>query len=112
MCRRMDIFMAELREDSEGSLQSGTRPVLIVSNEKANQFSPIITIVPLTSNTKKRNLPTHVRIEQCGLECPSIALAEQIASINKNQLRRKMGSIRTTIYERRVNQAIGIQLSL
>lgn len=112
MCRNGDIFIAVLEEDSEGSLQSGIRPVLIVSNDKANKFSPVITIVPITSKREKRNLPTHVLIEKCGLSCPSVVLAEQITSINKSRLSYKMGSIRETVYEKRVRRAIEIQLNL
>ena len=37
MCQIGDIYMASL--NAEGNLQSGTRPVLIVSNDKANEFS-------------------------------------------------------------------------
>ena len=49
MCRIGDIYTAELDADIEGSLQSGIRPVLIISNNKANEFSPVITIIPITS---------------------------------------------------------------
>lgn len=112
MCRNGDIFMAELAEQDEGSLQTGSRPVLIISNNKANQHSPVITVIPLTSRLGKNRLPTHVLIQRCGLPKPSIALAEQITSINKSRLKEKMGSIHQTVYADRVRQAIGIQLDL
>ena len=82
MCRIGDIYTAELDADIDGSLQSGIRPVLIISNNKANEFSPVITIIPITSRLGKKKLPTHVYMTQCGLSRPSIALAEQITSIN------------------------------
>lgn len=78
MCRRGDIYIARLDKDAEGSLQSGNRPVLVVSNDMANKHSPVITVVPITSQMGKRKLPTHVRIEDCGLPKPSIVLGEQI----------------------------------
>lgn len=112
MCRRGDIFIAVLDEVSEGSLQAGVRPVLIVSNDKANEHSPVITVVPITSKMTKKKLPTHVLIERCGLSCPSVALAEQITSISKSKLMRRMGGIQKTVYEMRVKRAIEIQLSL
>jgi len=112
MCyKRGDIFWAKLGEETEGSLQTGARPVLIVSNDKANEFSSVITIIPITSKMKKK-LPTHVLIKECGLEKPSIALAEQITSINKERLERKIGSIQQTVYVRLVKKAIEIQLNL
>lgn len=111
-CRKGDIFWAELGENAEGSLQAGVRPVLVVLNNKANEFSPVITIIPITSKMRKAKLPTHVLIEECGLEKPSIALAEQITSINKERLDRKIGSIQRTVYAGLVRKAIQIQLNL
>ena len=112
MCRRGDIFWAELEGDAGSSMQAGRRPVLVISNDKANEYSPIITIIPITSKMNKAKLPTHVLIEACGLTRPSIALAEQITSINKERLGRKIGSIQRTAYVGLVSRAIGIQLSL
>lgn len=112
MCRIGDIYTAELDADIEGSLQSGIRPVLIISNNKANEFSPVVTIIPITSRLGKKKLPTHVYMTQCGLSRPSIALAEQITSINKSKLIKKVGSIKKTIYEQQIKNAIGVQLNL
>lgn len=111
MCRNGDIFWAEMGE-KKGSLQFGERPVLVISNDKANKFSPVITIIPITSKIGKAKLPTHVLIKECGLEKPSIALAEQITSINKDRLGRKIGSIQQTVYIGLVRRAISIQLNL
>ncbi len=104
--------MAELGNEYEGSIQGGERPVLIVSNNKANEHSPVITIIPISSKMTKRNLPTHVKVEKCGLTKPSIILAEQITSINKTRLLSKIGSICQTEYEKRVKSAIEIQLAI
>lgn len=82
-CRNGDIFMADLPDDTNGSIQSGTRPVVIVSNNQANRHSPVITILPMRSQISKKKLLTHITIEDCGLKIKSIALAEQIMSINK-----------------------------
>lgn len=111
-CKRGDIFWAELKGEIGSSMQAGKRPVLVISNDKANEHSPVITIIPITSKLGKANLPTHVLIEECGLSKPSIALAEQITSINKERLGRKIGSIQHTVYVGLVQKAIGIQLSL
>lgn len=81
MHRCGDIFWAQLDEDMHGgSLQTGFRPVLIVSNDKANQYSPVVTIVPITSKIGKKRLPTHVFINGCGLRQRSRAdhIAKQI----------------------------------
>lgn len=108
--RKGDIYMADLGED-EGSLQSGKRPVIVVSNNAANKFSPVITIIPMTTKRKKK-LPTHVYIQDCGLPIPSLALAEQITSINKSHFIQKLGSIQQTVYEEQIATAIKVQLSM
>ena len=112
MCRIGDIYLAKLDYDKEGSLQSGTRPVLVVSNNKANRFSPVITVVPLTGNTGKRNQPTHVIISGCGLTGSNTVLAEQITALNQTRLLKKIGSIKETVYEGQIKEAIKVQLGM
>lgn len=41
---------------AKGSLQTGLRPVIVVSNDAGNYFSSVVTVVPLTSK-KKKNYP-------------------------------------------------------
>lgn len=112
MCRFGDIYMAKLDKDAEGSLQSGMRPIVVVSNNMANKHSPVISIIPLSGKLKKRNLPTHVFVENCGLPRPSIVLAEQVTALNQSRLGRKIGSIVDTKYEIKVKKALAIQLNL
>ncbi|HBI61371.1 MAG TPA: growth inhibitor PemK [Lachnospiraceae bacterium] len=112
MCRYGDIYMAKLDEDMEGCLQSGMRPVLVVSNNRANKFSPVISIIPMSSKIKKKNLPTHVLIQNCGLWKPSMVLAEQITALNQSRLQRKIGSIEKTVYEDKDKRALAVQLNL
>lgn len=89
--KRGDIFEAELG-NQKGSVQSGTRPVLIVSNNINNKYSPTVNVLPITSKTKN-NIPVHVNIgvEQ-GLEFESTVLTEQVVTLNKNQLKQYLGS--------------------
>lgn len=62
----MELWLANLPV-TPGHVQHGTRPVVIVSNDVANNFSPIVTAVPLTSNRKAATLPTHVCLRGYGL---------------------------------------------
>lgn len=113
MISRGDIYMARLAEDQDGgSLQEGVRPILVISNDKCNEHSPIITIVPFTTKLRKNPLPTHVVVEGCGLRTKSLVLAEQILSINKCRLERRLGSIRESQYEKKIDNAIKIQLNV
>lgn len=91
----LEIWMADLGEKS-GSVQSGRRPVLIVSNDKNNRYSSVVNIMPMTTKMNKRNLPCHVELynyERFGLNAPSTIMVEQLTSIDKRNLLFKIGKI-------------------
>lgn len=89
--QRRDIWFCEL-PICEGSTQGGRRPCLVISNETCNKFSPVITVVVLTSKLLKNNLPTHVLLShESGLKQDSIALCEQILTVDKRSFRFKIG---------------------
>ena len=44
------------------SVQSGTRPVLVISNNLNNRFGTVITIIPFTGAPKRLDMPTHVAV--------------------------------------------------
>lgn len=103
---RGDIFYAHLT--GAGSVQSGLRPVIVISNDKNNKFSSIITVVPCT--TKIKNLPVHVDMSDgCGFTKKSQALCEQVAAIPKESLDGKIG--KATEYDmKKIERAMLIQL--
>lgn len=109
---RGDIFFAQLTAEPGSHRQCGTRPVLVVSNETNNRFSPVITVVPLTSNINKKFLPTHVLLDVEGLK-PGIALCEQILTIDKTIVTSYAGTLRNDQASMQaVNKAMLIQLGM
>lgn len=106
-CKRGDIFICDLGYGYH-SEQGGKRPCVVVSNDKANTFSPVITVVPLTTAAKKR-LPTHCEISATLYK--SIALCEQLVSISKDKLVRYIGESNATELQN-IDRAIKIQLAL
>ncbi|WP_026478183.1 type II toxin-antitoxin system PemK/MazF family toxin [Alkaliphilus transvaalensis] len=113
MCKRGDVYFVDFGDNKKSKKQLGVRPVVIVSNNKANIHSPVITIVPLTSRIKKKFLPTHVYIPASsgsGLKSPSVALAEQVDSIDKNRLLEKRGNIASKAIMKKITKAIQIQI--
>ena len=91
--KRGDMYFADLNPVI-GSEQGDMRPVLIVQNDIGNKHSPTVVVVPLTRNLGKKPLPTHVYIPQSGsLECDSLALAEQIRTIDRSRIDRYIGRI-------------------
>lgn len=68
---------------STGSEQSSGRHAIIVSNDKANLYSPVVEVVYLTTAEKKQ-LPTHCTITSSTK--PSTAMCEQVHSIDVRRL--------------------------
>jgi len=90
---RGDVFMANL-DPSEGSEQAGTRPVVVVSRDALNKFSPVVVVVPITNAANKKKVyPSHVRVQKGigGLTMDSIVIGEQVRAINKTRLRNQLG---------------------
>lgn len=96
--KRGEIYYADLASQGENSsVQSGYRPVLVIQNDIGNAHSPTTIIVPLTSKKKRRDLPTHVRIQasaETGLQKDSVALLEQVRTVDKAKLKSKVGFLR------------------
>ena len=91
---RGEIYYANL-DPVIGSEQGGMRPVLIIQNNVGNMHSPTVVVVPITSRMTKNGLPTHVKISAEVLEKNSIALLEQIRTIDKCRLDDYIGKVTT-----------------
>ena len=86
-----DLYCADLGE-TIGSEQSGMRPVVVLQNNVGNKYSPTIIVSPLTTKNKKMFLPTHVDFgRRFGLKEESIALLEQIRTIDRSRLIKYIG---------------------
>ena len=111
---RGSIFWCNLSKNSNNNrtnIQRGIRPVIVISNNIGNNYSPTITVIPLTTKTK-HPLPTHVFLEGKNvLSTPSVALCEQIITIDKLQIGNKLGELSADEL-RAVNKSLAIALSL
>ena len=107
--RRMEIWYASLPMDRRTSVQGGSRPVVIVSNDICNEKSSAVTVVPITRQIKHLEMPTHVVIEEI-LNQPSMVLAEQIMTVDKRFLDRKIGDCKSV--EPAIEKAMLEQLNI
>lgn len=89
---RGEVYYIDLSQ-TVGSEQSGLRPCLVISNDVNNKHSPCVTVIPFTSSTTKANIPTHISVSanECGLRQSSIALCEQIRTIDKRRIKNRVG---------------------
>lgn len=92
--KRFDVLDVRL-DPSVGSEVKKTRPCLVVSPDEMNdQPINMIMVVPITS--KKRNLPTRVKIPKkdgFGISVESYAMVDQIRSISKDRVVQKLGTV-------------------
>ena len=112
MMKRGDLYYVDLK-DSIGCEQGGKRPVVIIQNDKGNQYSKTTIVASLTAAIfQKAILPTHVLISsRAGLKCNSIILLEQVRTIDKERLIKKIGELNK--YELCIlNRSLEISLGL
>jgi mRNA interferase MazF len=109
-----DIYMADLDvydNDKIKKAQKRLRPVIIVSNDLFNKFSPTVTFVPTTSQLKPYS-PAHVEIgTESGLLEESTALVECIVTLDKTILKKKVGHCSKETMNK-INKAIQIQTNI
>ena len=97
-----------------GAEQKGTRPALIIQNDRGNtSLSYPLTIVASMSRTE-REIPLHVRIapsEENGLTDFTDVKCEQVMTIEKSRLIRRRGVI-TSEELNKVDVALKLSLDL
>jgi len=89
---RGDIWLIYLGP-TRGKEQRGTRPALIVSDDRLNQSEAgLVIVVPLTS--KDKGIDSHIPLypSQDDIKAPSYAACEQIRAISKERLKKKWGA--------------------
>jgi mRNA interferase MazF len=93
MIQRGDVFLVSL-DPVVGSELGKTRPAVVLQNELANQTSPTVTVVPISSNTS-RVFPFQVLLAagEGGLERESKVLCEQVRTLSRRRLMQQLGSL-------------------
>lgn len=93
--KRGEIYLADLGEVNcytNSSIQTGYRPVVILQNDVTTKNSNVVTVAPITSRSKTKKMRSHITIDgTCGISKESLILLEQLTTINKTQLDRKIG---------------------
>lgn len=96
------ICMVDLGEIKDAGVQAKVRPCLIM-----NSFGLTMTVIPISSKTSHKHMRSHVELgSECGLLKPSQLLAEQITTVAKIRVGRRVGEIEDMEIKKRVNQAI------
>ncbi len=90
-----------------------TRPALIIQNDVSNQYSPITIVAAVSSHFGDPPHPREVVIppSKSGLTLPSAVVLNQIRSIDRQRLIKRLGSI-DPLTMRKVDAALRISLGL
>ncbi|MBQ3047963.1 MAG: type II toxin-antitoxin system PemK/MazF family toxin [Clostridia bacterium] len=110
------IYLVNLGCERNGNVQNGgktgVRPCLVMNNKIACIYSPVLLVVPITSSTVKihKHIPTHLIIDE-GLTRKSVAMFEQIITVNRSQLLTKICTLSDELMEK-ANQKIEIAFGL
>jgi mRNA interferase MazF len=92
-----------------------TRPCVVVSNNRANEFCPQLTVVPVTAyNPKKATIPVCVDVPagESGLSKQGIVNCSQIRTVDKQRAKGSpLGTLSSSILQK-IDQALKIHLAL
>lgn len=92
----------------ENNLTGGTRPCIVVSNNKGNMHSPNVEVV-YTTKQDKAKLPTHFMTYATPV--PSMVLCEEIHSVPKKNLTQYYDALSKQELEE-LNECLKISLDL
>ncbi|MBV9385052.1 MAG: type II toxin-antitoxin system PemK/MazF family toxin [Chroococcidiopsidaceae cyanobacterium CP_BM_ER_R8_30] len=110
--QRGEVYLVSFDPTIGAEIQK-TRPALVLQNDVANEYSPITIVAAITSQFDETLYPTEVAIQppEGGLTINSVVLLNQIRSIDKQRLVKRLGNL-TEVTMEQVNQAIQISLGL
>jgi mRNA interferase MazF len=89
---RGDIWLIYL-DPTQGKEQRGTRPALVVSDNRLNRSEAgLIIVVPLTSRDK--GIDSHVPLDpaQDDVKAASFVACEQVRAISRERLKKRWGA--------------------
>lgn len=109
---RGDIWLAKL-DPTIGSEQGKTRPVVIIQNDVANEYSPVVIIAAITTALGPKEYPTEVQVKapKGGLRKDSVILLNQIRTIDKQRLIERWGKLNPEMMKK-VDEALKVSLGL
>ncbi len=92
---------------------SKTRPVLVVSNDKNNEFSGTVTVIPITSKNLQKIYPFEVLLTKGTGNLPknSKVKADQIRTLDKSRIVKFIGTLEKGEMDQ-IDKAMKIHLAL
>lgn len=111
--RRGEIYLVTFDPTIGHEIQK-TRPAVIIQNDVSNEHSPITIVAAISSQFGHPPRPREVLVpvgSKTGLPKPSAVILNQIRSIDRARLQKRLGAIDGATM-RRVDEALKISLGL
>lgn len=110
--RRGELYVVSLNPTVGAEIRK-TRPAVVVQNDLANRRSPIAIVAAVTSQFEEPLYPTEVlvRAPEGGLATDSVVLLNQIRSVDKSRLVRRLGVLKPETMKE-VDRALLLSLGL
>ncbi len=110
--KRGSVYLVRF-DPTEGSEIKKTHPAMIIQNDIGNRFSNVTIVAAITSRFQ---LPVHrtnvlIQAPEAGLTVDSVVRLDQIRSVDKGRLLKRLGVARPTTLTK-VDRAIKISLGL
>ena len=110
--KRGEVYLTNL-DPTLGAEIRKTRPALILQNDIANRYSPITIVAAITSQPRDPLRPTNILVKapEGGLSSDSVVLLNQVRSIEKQRLSKRLGILKPETMQK-VDRAIQISFGL
>ena len=110
--RRDDVYLVNFAP-TIGAEVKKTRPAVVIQNDIGNRWSPITIVAAMTSRFEDPLYPTEVLVKasEGGLAIDSVVLLNQLRSVDKARLVRRLGALKSQTV-REVDRALLLSLGL
>jgi len=110
--RRGEVYLVSL-DPTLGAEIKKTRPAVVVQNDPSNRRSPITIVAAVTSQFEEPLYPTEVLVQapEGGLTADSVVLLNQIRSVDKGRLVRRLGVLKAETMKE-IDRALLLSLGL
>ncbi|WP_448566943.1 type II toxin-antitoxin system PemK/MazF family toxin [Thermus sp.] len=108
---RGDILLVDFEPGSPGEVAK-VRPAVLVTNDLANAYSPVLVVVPLTSNVA-RVYPFELFLpaEATGLDRDSKAQVQLVRHVHRRRIKRRLGKLPSDLLfalDQRLREHLGL----
>ena len=112
---RMDIVLVDFGDGYGNCVVGDFRPAVVISKTDYNMHSPVMQVLPLIRQMKALDKEYHVFVDRndCdGYEDSGMCMVEQVATVDRRQVRRKIARVIDAGLVEKIDTALRLHLGL